>query len=573
MENIFLDIGMIILVATAISYIARLLKQPLIPAYILTGLVIGPMMGLIKNQEVIATLSEIGIAFLLFIVGLEIDFRRLKDVGLVSTLGGTIQVLIVFIFGYLISVALGFAPIHSFYLGLILAFSSTMVVVKILSDKRELDTLHGRIVLGILLMQDVIAILALSVLSTLAEFSSMFLLISVGKGFVLALTAAFFGHFIFPQVFKFAAKSQEFFFLVSVAVCFSFAILFHMVGFSIAIGAFVAGITLANLEYSFEIIGKVRSLKDFFAILFFVSLGMQLSVGTMQGLVWPLVILTVFVLVCKPLVIMIVSSLFGYKKRTSFISSVSLAQISEFSLIIVALGMTLGQVSDEIVTISILLAIITITITSYTLKYEKELYDFFAKMLNIFETLSSGMDDLEFLPAKQKRDVVLCGYDRTGYSILRKIKELRKEVVIVDFNPDIIKRLIREKVPCIYGDMSSEEIIERIGLERVKLIISTIPDVQTSHVLIKKARAINRDIIIFVTAYQVDDALDLYDTGADYVILPHFLGGEHVSLILEDVTADLNKLLKTKVDHIRELHTRRDLGHHHPQGLQKSKED
>src|SRR3989338_4498064 len=251
MTNVFFDIGIIVIVSTVFAYAARLLKQPLIPAYVIAGIVLGPYLGFITNTEVINNLSEIGIAFLLFIVGLEIDVRKLKDVGLVASLGGVLQIAAVFALAFAASVLMGFFALESAYLGLIIAFSSTMVVVKLLSDKREVDTLHGRIIIGILLLQDIFAIFALSILSN-EIFSASALALSLMKGAVVILVSLFAGRFVLPSLFKFAAASQELLFIASIGVAFLFSMLASSIGFSIAVGAFIAGITL-NLPYNIEI--------------------------------------------------------------------------------------------------------------------------------------------------------------------------------------------------------------------------------------------------------------------------------------------------------------------------------
>jgi Kef-type K+ transport system membrane component KefB len=276
MQNMFYDIGLMIIVATTFAYFAKLIKQPLIPAYVLTGIILGPVLGVITNMGTIRMLSEIGITFLLFIVGLEINFKKLKNIGLVATLGGTIQIMVLFSLGFIIASVLGFLPMEALYVGIILSFSSTMVVIKLLSDKRELDTLHGRLIVGFLLTEDFFAILALSILPILNDFSILLLASSLLKGVSIVIAAWLASKYVFPKMFKFAAKSQELLFLMSIAVCFIFATLFSYIGLSIIIGAFIAGVTLANLPYNVQIISKVSSLKDFFATIFFVSLGLEL---------------------------------------------------------------------------------------------------------------------------------------------------------------------------------------------------------------------------------------------------------------------------------------------------------
>ncbi len=561
--NIFFQIGTIIIIATAFAYLAKLLKQPLIPAYVLAGILIGPVFGLITNTEAITTLSEIGIAFLLFIVGLEIDLRKLKDVGMISSLGCLIQVLSIFSVTFIVSVLLGFLHKEAIYLGLIIAFSSTMVVVKLLSDKREIDTLHGRIILGILLMQDIIAILVLSVLTTIDNFSILVLLLSIFKGIIVFLIAAAASKFVFPWLFEFAAKSKELLFISAVSISFIFSLLFSSMGFSIAIGAFVAGVTLANLPYNIEIIGRVKPLRDFFSVIFFVSLGMELFVPCFDTMWKAMLLFIVLIIVLKPMITMFLCAFFGYKRRTAFLTSISLAQISEFSLIIVAQGFLLGHVSNEIFSLTVILAVITIVLTSYFIKYEDKIYLNLSSILEIFDRITGSYNELEYVPRK-RHEVVLCGYNRIGYSIFKTLKKLRKKLLVIDFNPEVIRKFIDDKVPCIYGDVGDIEVIERMNLKYAKMVISTVPTKTDNLLLIRQAKKENRNIIVFVTANHVDEALELYDAGADYVILPHFLGGDHVSLLLEDFTEDLTKIIKTKIEHIKELHKRKSLGHKHP---------
>ena len=562
-QNIFLDIGVIVIVSTLLAYAARLLKQPLIPAYVIAGIILGPVLGFVTNVETINNLSEIGIAFLLFIVGLEIDIRKLKDVGLVATAGGAMQIIAVFILTFLISLSMGFLAIESVYLGLIIAFSSTMVVVKLLSDKRETDTLHGRIIIGILLLQDIFAIFALSFLGQ-QEFSVPLIILSLAKGLMIIGASFFLGKYILPEFFKFAASSQELLFITSIAVAFLFSIIINSLGFSIAVGAFIAGVTL-NVPYNIEIIGKIKPLRDFFSVLFFVSLGMQLYSGTISRIISPLLIFIMIVIILKPIVVMFLCSFFGYSKKTSFMTSLSLAQISEFSLILVAQGFMLGYISRDIFSLTVILAVATITLTAYFINYSGGIYLLFSPFLGIFDKLTKSYKSLEYVPEKMKNFVVLCGYNRIGYSIIKSLRKMKKNHIVVDFNPEIIKKLIAEKVPCIYGDVGDIEILERLNLKEASMVISTVPDKHDNLLLIMETKKANGKILVFVTGSQIEEALKLYNAGADYVILPHFLGGEHVSLILENFGTNLKKIFENKIKHLDELNKRHSLGHEHPQ--------
>ncbi len=559
----FFQIGAVIIIATVLAFISRKLKQPLIPAYIVTGLLIGPVLGLIDNKELIINMSEIGIAFLLFIVGLEMNIKKIKEVALVSGLGGTIRSLTMFTLGFLIALILGFVTREAIYIGIIIAFSSTMVVIKLISDKRELDTLHGRIVVGILLMEDILAILALSILVSLEGNSFLAVILALVKGILLLLAIMALTKSVLPKIFKTAAKSQELLFLASISVCFLLSIAAFYLNLSIAIGAFLAGLSLASLPYNFAIIGRVKSLRDFFATIFFVSLGMELVVDEIIPIIAPMIILLVLAVLVKPFITMFLCSFFGYKRRISFITSISLAQVSEFGLIIVSQGLMLGHVSRGIFTLTILVAIITMMITSYFIKFEDKLYNRFKKSLKVFERFNHGYEDLEYMP-KKKINVIMCGHNRIGYSISRTITKLHKKMLVVDYNPEIIKMLIRKKISCIYGDAGDVEVLERLPFDEAEMIISTIPSSRVNKLLIEKIKEVNKDAAIYVTASEVEKALKLYDAGADYVILPHFLGGEHVSLMIEEFSENVGKIIEHRLKHIKELKHRQRIGHDHP---------
>jgi Kef-type K+ transport system membrane component KefB/Trk K+ transport system NAD-binding subunit len=565
MEQLFFEVGIVIIVATMLGYVSRMLRQPLIPAYIITGLVLGPVgLGFVSDTGLIKTLSEIGIAFLLFVVGLELDMKRLRDIGLVASVGGTLQIFLLFCFGYLVAIiSRSFSFVEAIYIGLMLAFSSTMVVVKLLSDKKVLDTLHGRIIIGILLMEDIFAIISLSLLSTVNSFSLILLLWSLFKAVAILVGAVFVSRYIFPPLFRFAAQSQELLFLLSLTTCFLFSMIAYYMGFSIAIGGFIAGVTLANLPYNIEIVGKIKPLRDFFLTLFFVSLGMEVQLLNMGAIVIPLVIFLGFVIVFKPFIIMVICSLFGYTKRTSFLTAIYLTQISEFSLIIVAQGVLLNQVGSQIFSIALMLAVLTMTITAYFAKYENLTYSVVGNRLTLFDRIVDRKELSEAEP-DGGYEVILVGYDRVGYSIARTLSRLKKKWLVVDFNPEIIKRLMKEHVHCLYGDIGDVEIIDRLNLKEVRIVISTIPYMRENLLLLKKIRQENEKATVFVTANKVDEALKMYEHGADYVILPHFLGADHVAVILEEATADVKKLKSTKTKHIQELKSRKEMGHEHP---------
>ena len=380
MDIVFFELSIVIIVATLLGGLLRALKQPLIPAYVIAGLIIGPILGYVTDSELISSLSEVGIAFLLFIVGLELDFKKIRSVAGVAFAAGLIKSLVLFAGGLSLGRWFGFTGAESFLIGIVLAFSSTVVVVKMYADARELDTLHGRTIIGILLAEDFLAILALSVLWTgsLSVGNAAFMLAKLAG---LMLGAIVFSKFLLGPLYGFAAKSQEIFFLASISIAFLFALVASWLGLSIVIGAFIAGVALANLPYTYEIIGKIVPLKDFFATIFFVSLGLVLPLHELPAIALPFAVLFVVVLLLKPLLAMVISSLQGFTKRPSFLGSISLSQVSEFSLIIVVQAMEVGTgqqvIGQDVFALTVLLAISTMAASSYLITYKESIYGWF----------------------------------------------------------------------------------------------------------------------------------------------------------------------------------------------------
>ncbi len=565
--DLFFNLGIVIVSATIVGIIMKILKQPPILAYILAGLLIGPSgLSLIRNSDVINALSLLGIAFMLFIVGLELDFRKLREVGKAAIIAGIAQIVSTTSLGYVLALWLGFNHIVSLYLALALAFSSTLIVVKILSDKKEIDTLHGRIMIGILLVQDFVAILILAILSTMGstfEMGSIFT--AFFKGLLLFALAAILV-ILSPKIFSYIAKSQELLFMSSVSWLFIMIFVSDLLDYPIAIGAFLAGISLASSLYHIEIIAKMRSLRDFFATIFFVSLGMQIALSSISGYLVVVVLFIFLVMIIDPLSVMIPLALMRYNKKISFLSSIGISQLSEFSLILIAQGFLLGYVSSDIVSIVMVVTAITITVTSYLMQHQERVYNFCKGYLWFLDLLRTNKKE-EALKKAKSYDVVLCGHNRIGYSIRRKLKELNMNMIVVDYNPDTIKHLEDSDTITIYGDIADEEVLENINFKDCKIVISTVPNVYDSLLLLRKVKEANKRALIMLTANNIDDALELYKEGADYVILPHFLGGEHASALLERVSVDPHVVVKNKLLHIKELSLRKQIGHEHPQHI------
>lgn len=558
MDPLIADIGIILIVATVLAIIARFLRQPIIMGYILAGIVIGPIgLGWVINYDVITTLSEIGIAFLLFIVGLELDVRKLKHLGAVSLIVGLGQVILTFIAGYLLAILLGMPSTYAFYVSIALTLSSTVIIIKLLSDKNEINALHGRIAVGVLLVQDFIAVLILAIMANSGSISTAGIMSNLIIAIGFFAVSIVIGTFFLKYIFKPIAKSTELLFLSAVSWCFAYALVSQWLGFSMAIGAFLAGISLAPLPYHIEIASRIKSLRDFFATIFFVTLGMQIVLTGIKYLVWPIILLSLFVLICNPLIVWFLMSIMGFKARPSFLTGISLAQISEFSLIMMATGYSLGIFPQTLVSMVAIIAVITFTISSYMITYDEKLYRLFKKVMKPFESLSIKGFDLEYLPEKElDYNIILCGCDRIGQAILESSKKLKKSILVIDFNPELIKQLMKDSIHCIYGDISDVEIMNRLNFKKAELVVSTIPDYDDNVMLTKKTKSINKKTVVIVTAEDIDDALELYKAGADYVILPHMLGGEHISVLLQETAKDLGKLIKSRKHSVAKLKKR-----------------
>jgi Kef-type K+ transport system membrane component KefB len=543
------EIGIIIVIATFLAFLVRLFKQPFIPAYIITGILIGPLfLGLIKNPELINALSEIGVAFLIFTAGLEIKFSKLKEIGKVSTISGILQITSLFLIGYFAAIWMGFAGYAPVYVALAVTFSSTMIVVKLLADKGEINSLHGRIIIGILLIQDIAAIIALAVLSS--DLSLNNILIVLGKAAIFVLLTMILSKAINP-IFRNTADNQELFLLVAISFLFLFVIGSLIANLSLIIGAFFAGVALANSNYKTELQGRIVPLREFFAVIFFVALGMQLRMIS-QEFVWLILVLLVIVLVVKPFVIMFLVRIIGYKKVTAFLTGNGLAQTSEFSLIIVTLGFILGHISSGLFSSLVLITIITMSFTTYFIVYSKKFYQWFSWPLDLLSEVKTRKEELEYIEKRKK--IILFGCHRMGSLFLKEFARHKKDILVVDYNPEIIETLIGKKISCIYGDFINKEVLEKANLRHAEVIISTVTDVDDNLVLIKEVKKVNENARILIVARRISEAFQLYDAGADYVILPQIIGGQKGFDLLKKKKSTLKKISEEHKKYLKKIH-------------------
>jgi Kef-type K+ transport system membrane component KefB len=537
MGHFFFEITLIVGLASILSIIFRIFKQPSILAYILTGVILGPL-GIIQLEgtEVIEFFAEIGITLLLFMLGLELRFSELKSVGKISLLTGIGQIVFTSIIGFAVCTLLGFSPLLSLYLSIALTFSSTIIIVKLLSDKKDLQSLYGKISVGFLLVQDFVAILALILLSGFTTDSSVNIF---SFSFIILKAVLLFGLVIFlsrsilPSLMNKIAHSQETLFLFSLAWAFGLSafIASPFVGFSIEIGGFLAGLALANTSENYQIITRVKPLRDFFITIFFVTLGTGLLFSDISTILIPGIILSLFVLIGNPIIVMIIMGLMGYRKRTGFMAGLTVAQISEFSLIVMFMGNRIGHVSDQAISLITLVGAITFVASTYMIINNNSLYKLLSPLLDIFER--SNIKEKRIQTEKLDDHIVLIGVRRMGEAVLEALKkDEENKIVAVDFDPDIVEKLKDEGIIAFYGDIADEEIQQHAQIESARLIISTISDLEDNIILLKFISKLSKKPKIVMLALEKEEARQLYKEGADYVILPHIAGGHHLAKIL-----------------------------------------
>ncbi|MFA6039601.1 MAG: cation:proton antiporter [Candidatus Peribacteraceae bacterium] len=556
MQETLLTVTVVVCTVVALALLMRALKQPVIISYLLAGLVVSPYgLNLLHSTEELELFSQMGVSFLLFLVGMNLNPRVVKEVGKVSLVAGMGQVVFTAAVGYVLGRLLGFAPVVSLYVAVALTFSSTIIVMKLLTDAGELETLHGRISTGFLIVQDVIAMLLLVAVSSMdggTEGWEMILGRMALRGLTLASVLLVAGLFLLPWLLKAVAASQELLLLFSIGWCFAIAALSFSLGLSMEIGALAAGIVLSLSPYRFEIGAKLRPMRDFFIVIFFVLLGSQLVLDDVAKQLVAVAVFSLFVLVGNPLIIMFLMGRMRYTKRTGFRTGMALAQVSEFSFILVALGVRLGHVPPSVLSFVTFVGLLTIALSTYGIHHAERLYGWLQQPLSLFERQGKKVD--EHLHMRQKdHDILLLGYERIGLNVLEALRKMRKSFLVVDYNPKAITELAKEGIDCKYGDLGDAELLEELDFGRAKMVVSTLRDFDTTVLIVRAVRAANKDAIVIVVSQQVDEALHLYQLGASYVITPQFLSGYHTSLLIEEYGLDLKKFLTEKARHLEHL--------------------
>lgn len=563
--NVFAEIGILIGIATIVSLVMRLLKQPLIVGHIITGFLVGRFaLGLFHNVETLELFSELGISFLLFSIGLTLNPKALRDYGRVSVLTGFGQVVLTGAIGVGICMLIGFNWVTSVYVGIALAFSSTVIVMKLLSDKGDLDKLYVKLSLGSLLLQDLIAIILLFVIpfATGSRGNGIELVKTLVYGVLAAIGVFLFSKYVISRLHRYLTQSQELLFLFATSWGIGISALFAGFGFSLEGGALIAGVALASLPSRHEIGARLTPLRDFFIVAFFILLGTRMVVSDFHAILGPAVILSLFVLIGNPLLQLIMMGALGYRKKTSFQTGMMAAQISEFSLILVALGVSLGQVAPVVLSIVTLVGIITIFISSYLILYSDVLYKYVASYLTIFERKKTKEEDV----VTEAYPVILIGSGRIGFDFISLFEEEGRKCMVVDHDPEIISRLEARNITYTYGDASDPDLLEEIKVPTAELVISTIPNLETNLIILSTAkRGGEHAPSVIVVAHRITNALELYQAGAAYVILPHFLGGSYAASLVKRYSTEALDLHDIREQHIRHLESRLKEGQEHPE--------
>ncbi len=554
MKFIFIDaiseLVAILFVAVVVGFIAVRLRQPLVIAFIAVGIIIGPSgLNLMRSIEHIHMFAKMGLALLLFVVGLKLDLNLVRMLGPVALSTGIGQVVFTTIGGYLICIALGMDAVTSLYVAVALTFSSTIIIVKLLSDKQETESLHGRIALGFLIVQDIIVIIAMIFLSAFAGKSHgntwYQLSLVVGKGILLLIGVGLVALFVVPRIRQSIIRSTELMALFAIAWAMILSVLASRLGFSSEVGAFLAGVSLASSDFRDLLGAKLVTLRDFLLLFFFLELGSRLDLSLIGSQVYFSIPLSLFVLIGNPIIVMIIMGLMGYRKRTSFLAGLAVAQISEFSLILVAMGAQYGHIQKESIGLVTMVGLVTFGASTYLIIYSHQIYDYIAPYLSIFERKNVAQKSAEAILSQTHKpfDVVLFGIGRYGSILAQELSSRNWSVLGVDFDPQAVKESVAKGIPAVFGDPEDPEYLSTLPMEKAKWAVCSIRDVNVSKMLVTGLQHRGFRGITALTADNKEMAEELGKLGADLIFLPF----EDSAVQAVDLMSDKEKEIKRKL--------------------------
>jgi Kef-type K+ transport system membrane component KefB len=560
------DIGICIVLAGVLAIVFTRLKIPEIAAFLIAGVVVGPVgAGLVTDPANIETISELGLILLLYLIGLEIDIRKLFSSGRILVVSGLLQYPITILFGVVAALLLlqagiggellqgGYVPL---YIGFIVAASSTLLVVKLFQESFQLDTEAGHIALGLLIFQDFWAIAVLAVQPSFNAPEIGPVLLSLAGIAVLTLMAAMIARFIIPVGFRWVARRPEVVFAGAVSWCFLVVLLgvnldflsewllginLHM-AVGPEMGALIAGATIASLPYSTEIMAKVSVVKDFFVTLFFVGLGMSIPMPDGVDVMVVALLLVVITVLARYLVFLPLLYFTGLDRRNAVVVATRLGQVSEFSLVIGFIGVNLGHISAGLNSAIIFAFVITALATPAMFHYAHAVHDLLAGVL---ERIGFREPPSREAGGDESYSLALLGFHRVASSLLYEIgrsrPELLAETLIVDFNINLHPRIAALGPTVRYGDLCSPETLLHAGVDKAKVVACTIPDDvlkgTTNLKIVTAVRQMNPGAIIIANAIELADSARLYDAGADYVFLQRIETARAVDLVITKALA------------------------------------
>lgn len=502
-EGSFVSVALILALAVAAGAIAKLLRQPVVVSFIIVGILAGPTaFNLVEGAEEIRLFAKFGIAILLFLVGLKLDFHMIRSTGKVALVAGLSQVAFTAAVGFGIAMLFGFEATTAFYIAVALTFSSTIIIIKLIGDKRELDTLYGRIAVGILIVQDILVVAAMVVIVTIGrpgEGSVVTdLIVTLASSAVFLGVIAFASKFVLEKVLDWISKSPELTLLFGVAWAIVLAAISILIGLSMEIGAFVAGVSLASTAYRESLGARMVSLRDVMLLFFFIELGASLTFADALGQLWPAIVLSVFVLVGKPLIVFAIMGWMGYRSITSFRTGVALAQISEFSLILIALGYSLGQVDSAVLSLVTLVAVFTITVSSYLILYTDKLFPLMQGFMHLFERGKASAVDEE--SQSLSFDAIVIGSGRFGTEVISGLISSGSSVLAVDLDPDALARARELGAETLFGDVGDPDFAKMLPIHQTGTLICTAPDRSTNTLLLESLKSLDYGGELYLTA-------------------------------------------------------------------------
>ena len=539
MGNVYYEFTVLLLASAVVGAIAIRLRQPLIVAFIVVGILVGPSaLGWVQSHDQIDLLAQIGVTVLLFVVGLKLDLHLVRHIGPVALATGLGQLGFTILFGFLLCLGLGMDMLKSLYVAVALTFSSTIIIVKLLSDKREIDSLHGRIAMGFLIVQDIAVVVAMMAVGTMQANTesgiAMTLLGIAGRLLVAAVLVAALMRYVLPKLMGQLARSQELLLIFGIAWGTSFAMLGELAGFSKEVGAFLAGFSLASTPYREAISARLTSIRDFLLLFFFIDLGSKLEFSILGDEMGSAALLSFFVLIGNPLIVMAIMGYMGYRKRTGFMAGLTVAQISEFSIIFVAMGITLGHVGNETLGLVTLIGLVTIALSTYMILYSHLLYQRLERWLGMFERRSPHRERLmeKGHKAGEDAEVIVFGLGRYGGRLIKNLQEKGIAVLGVDFDPEVVHALRHHGVPVRYGDAEDLDFPESLPLSGARWVVCTLPQRELNLTLLHALSNHGYTGSTAVTAHDETDAHELQHAGASLVLNPFTNAADFAALEL-----------------------------------------